>query len=184
MSKLYSEAAFVLKKYRNKSGGIKNLVYNGRFKSNKKAIYALVCQTEIYFDIIQAIIPSTLKKQIKQIYLLEIMLYDLLFNKKNKGIRGGGQVKRIILSYKTQLDLNLKKYLQQHNITSINDIIKPENIINLPRYVRINTLKANVTLKFIKDYFIKKEAYTFYEHKPANLSILLEKKNYFFIQMI
>lgn len=52
--------------------------------------------------------------------MIHVMVYDLLFG---KGIQGGGQLKRLLTSYKTRLDSFLVRLKVRAKVSDVNDLI-------------------------------------------------------------
>jgi hypothetical protein len=52
--------------------------------------------------------------------MIHVMVYDLLFG---KGIQGGGQLKRLLTSYKTRLDSHLVRMKVKAKVSDVNDLI-------------------------------------------------------------
>ena len=96
MSRTYIEAAEVLKTIMHRKGGLKSAVYESGMKEKRMA-YALVTQTLKYKSVLEEIVASVkpLREGDVKKEVMLVMLYEHLFGQK---IRGGGQVKRLIVA--------------------------------------------------------------------------------------
>jgi putative methyltransferase len=143
MVNFYDVAAKILDKVLKKQGTIKSLVMSEK-GTDKKLLYALVCESLKYRQVIEEIMDTTqIAKQEKKMprILLMVLIYDLLFG---KGIRQGGEYKKQIMRHKSRLHSELVKIKVKRKCNSNQDLI-PEHIQNaivIPRYVRVNTLKV------------------------------------------
>ncbi|KAJ4769818.1 S-adenosyl-L-methionine-dependent methyltransferases superfamily protein [Rhynchospora pubera] len=144
------EAAGVLRQVlrgdatRRASASIKSLVYSPSVR-NKKATFALVCQTLKYLPVIKEIITSTAilsNKWKKQEELIYITVYDIIFGKE---IGTNGPVEKYISQHKEALESALAKMCVRRKVKSIEDLLpnKTEDMPK-PRFLRINTLKIDV----------------------------------------
>ncbi|CAK4610430.1 hypothetical protein LEN26_006423 [Aphanomyces euteiches] len=159
MSTLYAEAAGVLEGLFRRSGGLKSLTYADKIKS-KRACFALVCQTLRFkplLDQLIAAVPELAKllkrskskqtdnKRPSHQALFYIAIYDLLFG-KDKKIQGGGYVKKTVLQHANALKTALVRLKIKQKVKSDEDLLPEENrsAPQLPRYARINTIRAQV----------------------------------------
>ncbi|KAF0699330.1 Aste57867_10120 [Aphanomyces stellatus] len=170
MSTLYAEAAGVLEGLFRRSGGLKSLTYADKIKS-KRNCFALVCQTLRYKPLLDQLIAACpdlaklLKKSSKQQKgsekgekgahkkpstpshqaLFYIAIYDLLFG-KDKKIQGGGYVKKTVLQHANALKTALVRLKIKQKVKADEDLLPEENRMTpkLPRYARINTLRAPI----------------------------------------
>uniref|UniRef100_A0A1I7SW77 SAM_MT_RSMB_NOP domain-containing protein n=1 Tax=Bursaphelenchus xylophilus TaxID=6326 RepID=A0A1I7SW77_BURXY len=146
MDNLYASVAKVLELTVSKKSSLRTAVYNHKFK-NKKQLLRLSCETLKYRayltkilecqDVMRHIIKCDKLNNQKELCL--ILLYELVFG---KGVSlGDKQIKRAVLGAK-------KDILTEHQAL-MDDGIDPESIaktesIVLPRYGRVNTLKAGM----------------------------------------
>lgn len=174
---LYVKAAEILDKVEQKRGAIKTLVYESKFQ-NIKQLFALVCETQKYSTIIQEIINSTklLKDTKLRISLAKVLVHDLLFG---QGLKCGGAWKAMMMKHRPRLQSALARIKVKQKVSRNEDLL-PANVRmpagdQLPRYVRVNTLKTSV--KDVIDY-LKREGFTYQGHAYGiqDLSRLSEKE--------
>ncbi|KAH6576765.1 hypothetical protein BASA62_001216 [Batrachochytrium salamandrivorans] len=153
---LYDKAALILVKLNKQQGTIKGLVMKEDPK-NKKLLYAVVCETLKYREVIEMIIESSdiRKSEPKKLPkpLLTVLVYDLLFG---KGLKNAGKYKAMLLRHRSRLNAELVKIKVRRRCKNNADLI-PEHIRNaivLPRYVRVNTIKT--TLDKVVKHFVSK----------------------------
>ncbi|XP_031483339.1 25S rRNA (cytosine-C(5))-methyltransferase NSUN5 isoform X2 [Nymphaea colorata] len=125
---------------------IKTLVYSPSVR-NKKATFALVCQTLKHLPLIKKIVAATdiltgkLKRQEELVY---IIAYDILFGQAMTSI---GVAEYSVLSKKDVLLSALAQICKQENVKCYKDLLIPvhknPDFPNL-RFVRVNTLKMDV----------------------------------------
>ena len=123
------------------------LVHSNQSMVDKKLLFALVCECLKYREILQELVEKAGIKE-KQLQkskgMLHLLCYDLLFG---KGIKNGaGQLKPLLLGYKSRLNGELVKIMVKRGIRNKADLI-PEHIRNqiiIPRWVRVNTLKTTM----------------------------------------
>ncbi|GLT25612.1 hypothetical protein SLA2020_007320 [Shorea laevis] len=126
-------------------GSIKSLVYSPSVK-NKKATFALVCQTLKHLSIVKDVLEtanilnSRWKRQEELIY---IITYDILFGQEISFI---GDAEKFLLRHKDALQSALARILVRKKVKRVEDLIdlyqKPDT--SKPRYVRVNTLKLDI----------------------------------------
>ena len=128
----------------------------------KKRVFALVCQYLKYRNILKEILSSVKlgneKKEInskkgskngekemseadKKQIMLELIVYDLLFG---KGIEGKGALQQKVSTNQVRLQSELARMKIKKKVMKNEDLL-PEHLrnpITLPKYVRVNTLKA------------------------------------------
>ena len=141
---LYKCAEGILIKLRKQNSSVKNLVYaEGKKIKNIKQLYALVCETLKYKDVVQDIInQSKIFKNSKISDELSCLLvYDFLFG---KGIQCGGRFKAMIQSRKILLQSTLTKVKVQRKVMDNKDLVSQncKNVVEISKYLRINTLLA------------------------------------------
>lgn len=123
---------------------IKSLVYSPSVR-NKKATFALVCQTLKYLTILKSALSAAnllSAKWKKQATLLYVTAYDILFGQK---IGTTGLVEKLIMLHKDALEAALSKLCAQKNVKCIDELLLDNNkhALPKPRYVRVNTLKID-----------------------------------------
>ncbi|KAK2654474.1 hypothetical protein Ddye_014330 [Dipteronia dyeriana] len=126
-------------------GSIKTLVYNPSVR-NKKATFALVCQTlkhlPIIKDVLEAanILNSKWKRQLELVY---IIIYDILFGKE---ISLAGDAEKFLTLRKEAIQSALARLLVRRKVKYTEDLVAlyqtPD--VSKPRYVRVNSLKMDV----------------------------------------
>ncbi|XP_044142978.1 28S rRNA (cytosine-C(5))-methyltransferase [Bufo gargarizans] len=158
---LYQTAAGILEKLQRKEGAVKTFVYDSGFK-NVRQLYALLCETLRYSQVIEEIISSSglicgTKKL--PMNLAKVLVYDLLFG---KGLQCGGRWKSTILAQRARLHAELAKLKVKKKVSSNQDLVTSmggsSDGHSLPRYVRINTLKTS--MNDVITYF-KRKGYTY-----------------------
>ncbi|EPX70822.1 rRNA methyltransferase [Schizosaccharomyces octosporus yFS286] len=138
----YIHAATILDDLSQKKGSIKQLVFNSK-KHDPKRTYALVCETLKYKHVLDEVIESAklldLEKKIKK-NLARVLVHDLLMSKR--GISAStGLIKEAILRHKTRLNAEFVKLKIRKRVKSHEELAL-KNPVTLPRWVRINTVKA------------------------------------------
>ncbi|XP_010091968.2 probable 28S rRNA (cytosine-C(5))-methyltransferase [Morus notabilis] len=142
-------------------GSIKSLVYRPSVR-NKKATFALVCQTLKHLCIIKevlnadGILNSKWKKQEELVY---IIVYDILFG---QAILSTGDAEKFLSGRRDALVSGLASLLKRRKVKNVQELIalyqSPD--ISKPRYVRVNTLKLDVEsarLELEKQYSVQKD---------------------------
>ncbi|KAI8925045.1 S-adenosyl-L-methionine-dependent methyltransferase [Entophlyctis helioformis] len=153
---LYDTAARILDKALKQEGTIKGLVMQAPEAQDKKLLYALVCETLKYREVLEAILEAagTLKAEKKKLRptLALVLVYDLLFG---KGVRNAGPYKALMLKHKSRLNAELARIKIRRkckdNVDLIPDYIR--NAVVLPRYVRVNTIQT--TVDKVIEHFVK-----------------------------
>lgn len=160
---LYNKAADILDKVEQKRGAVKTLVYDSKFQ-NIKQLFALVCETQKYSTVLQEIINTTklLKETKLRINLAKVLVYDLLFG---QGLKCGGSWKAMMMKQRSRLQAALARMKVKQKVSRNEDLLpsnmrKPEGD-QLPRYVRVNTLKT--TVEDVIDY-MKREGFSYQGH--------------------
>ncbi|TVU33089.1 hypothetical protein EJB05_24874, partial [Eragrostis curvula] len=142
------EAAAVLRRVlrgdaaKRSAGSIKSLVYSPTVR-NKRATFALVCQTLKYLSVLKEVLASTgvlnskLKKQEELVY---VTAYDILFG---QGIAVSGSPEQVIMLHKDTLRSALQKVCARKKVSSVEDLLsKKTSVKPKPRFLRVNTLKT------------------------------------------
>ncbi|WBW73476.1 rRNA (cytosine-5-)-methyltransferase Rcm1 [Schizosaccharomyces osmophilus] len=138
----YIHAATILDDLSQRKGSIKQLVFNSK-KHDPKRTYALVCETLKYKHVLDEVIQCAklpdLEKKIKK-NLVRVLVHDLLMSKR--GISAStGSIKEAILQHKTRLNAEFVK-LKIRNKVKSHEELALKNPVTIPRWVRINTVKA------------------------------------------
>ncbi|XP_078176807.1 S-adenosyl-L-methionine-dependent methyltransferases superfamily protein isoform X1 [Carex rostrata] len=144
------EAAGVLRQVlradatRRATASIKSLVYSPSVR-NKKATFALVCQTLKYLPVIKEILTSTAilsNKWKKQEELIYVTIYDIIFGQE---IATDGLVEKYIIRHKEALESALAKTCVRRQVKSVEDLLPNKNRdVPKSRFLRVNTLKIDV----------------------------------------
>ncbi|XP_060764991.1 probable 28S rRNA (cytosine-C(5))-methyltransferase isoform X2 [Neoarius graeffei] len=175
---LYMKAAEILDKVEQKKGAVKTLVYDSKFQ-NIKQLFALVCETQKYSPVLQEIIENTrlLKDTNLRRNLAKVLVYDLLIG---QGIKCGGSWKAMMLKHRSRLQAALARIKVKRKVSRNQDLL-PSSLqhntgVDIPRYVRVNTLKT--TVEDVIDY-LKREGFS-YQGKASQLEDLccLSGKNF------
>ncbi|XP_010273967.1 PREDICTED: probable 28S rRNA (cytosine-C(5))-methyltransferase isoform X1 [Nelumbo nucifera] len=140
---------------------IKSLVYSPCVR-NKKATFALVCQTLKHLPILKDVLGATTilnGKWKKQEELIYVITYDILFG---QAIVLMGAAEKFLLLQKDALQSALAKLLVKKKVKQVEDLLllyqTPE--VTKPRYVRVNTLKLdveNALCKLERQYMARKD---------------------------
>ncbi|KAJ1278549.1 hypothetical protein BS78_04G088100 [Paspalum vaginatum] len=141
------EAAAVLRRVlsgdaaRRAAGSIKSLVYSPTVR-NKRATFALVCQTLKYLPILKealglsGVLNSKWKKQEE---LILVTAYDILFG---QGIAVSGSAEQLIMLHKDTLMSALEKICAKRKVSSVEELLGKKTAVKpKPRFLRVNTLK-------------------------------------------
>ncbi len=143
----YAPAAKILNEIWTKRKGLKTVVYSkeGELKCSTST-YAICCHVLKERPLLAKLLKKVPKIQAKNQGLVYILLYELLMG-PNKKIRGGGALKRQIMSQIDTLQEHFKEiseeegWVDENNSKTSGVSSKPNSTI--PRYVRINTLVAD-----------------------------------------
>lgn len=124
---------------------IKTLVYNPSVR-NKKATFALVCQTLKCLPLIKEVLDTAAvlnNKWKRQEELMYIITYDLLFGKE---IPSSGTAEKFLFPRKAALETALAKILVKRKVERVEDLLAQYQTPDVvkPRFVRVNTLKLDV----------------------------------------
>lgn len=174
---LYLKAAEILEKAESKQGALKTLVYDSKF-SNIKQLFALVCETQKFSSVLEEIIESTkLLKQTKlRMPLAKVLVYDLLLG---QGVKCGGSWKTMMMKHRPRLQAVLARMKVKKKVSRNEDLL-PASVQQrvgdqLPRYVRVNTLKT--TVEDTVDY-LKREGFTYRGQASKLDDFILKGKNF------
>ncbi|KAA8546227.1 hypothetical protein F0562_003034 [Nyssa sinensis] len=126
-------------------GSIKSLIYSPSVR-NKKATFALVCQTLKHLPIIKDVLEAASilnSKWKRQGELMYIITYDILFGQAALLV---GDAEKFLLLRKDALQSALAQLLVRKRVKSVKDLVALHQIPDVlkPRYVRVNTLKLDV----------------------------------------
>ncbi|KAG0454697.1 hypothetical protein HPP92_023989 [Vanilla planifolia] len=129
---------------RRAAASIKSLVYSPSVR-NKKATFALVCQTLKYLQVLKDVLAASNVLSAKwkmQAELIYVTAYDVLFGQK---IGMTGAVEKHIMIHKHVLESTLLKFCANKGVKFIEELLlhNPSSVVAKPRYIRVNTLKMN-----------------------------------------
>nr|XP_055195611.1 28S rRNA (cytosine-C(5))-methyltransferase isoform X2 [Nyctereutes procyonoides] len=144
---LYATAASVLANVESRRGSIKGLVYASSFQ-NVKQLYALVCETQRYSAVLDAVIASAgllrAEKKLRP-HLAKVLVYELLLGRGFRG--GGGRWKPLLDRHQARLKAELARLKVQRRVSRNEDLLqvgsRPGAASQVPRFVRVNTLKTS-----------------------------------------
>ncbi|KAJ0031998.1 hypothetical protein Pint_13728 [Pistacia integerrima] len=142
-------------------GSIKSLVYSPSVR-NKKATFALVCQTLKHLPIIKEVLETSSilnSKWKRQEELVYIITYDILFG---QDILLVGDAEKFLMLHKDAIQSSLARLLVRKKAKCIEDLtaLYQTPDVTKPRYVRVNTLKMDVdsaVLELGKQYMVRKD---------------------------
>ncbi|KAL6502042.1 putative 28S rRNA (cytosine-C(5))-methyltransferase [Orobanche gracilis] len=125
-------------------GSIKSLIYSP-FIRNKKATYALVCQTLKHLSVIKDVVEEAnvlSAKWKRQMELVYILTYDLLFGQEFPSI---GDAETYLMLKKDALRSALSRILSCKGVKNVEDLMALDTFTEFrkPRYVRVNTIKID-----------------------------------------
>ncbi|XP_057432245.1 25S rRNA (cytosine-C(5))-methyltransferase NSUN5 [Lotus japonicus] len=161
------EAAKILKTVlegdakRRALASIKTLIYKPSIR-NKKATFALICQTLKHLPIIKDVLEASSilnTKWKKHQELIYIILYDILFGQEVSVV---GDAEKYLMRHKGALHATLKQLLAQRKVKTVKQLVAQYHVpeISVPRYVRVNTLKLDVEsalLELREKYSVQKD---------------------------
>ena len=139
----YHNAGRMLSEILTHKKSLKKIAFKSQKLTCSKSTYAQVCNTLQHKATLDSILnhnsgylrKSIQIEKVRNIGLVYILLYELLFGKYNS-IRGGGALKRQITKMETELR-STKDVVLKQNGGPIHSVLPV-----FPRYVRINKLKA------------------------------------------
>ncbi|XP_035241362.1 probable 28S rRNA (cytosine-C(5))-methyltransferase [Anguilla anguilla] len=158
---LYLKAAEILDKVERKEGAVKTLVYDSKFQ-NIKQLFALVCEAQKFSAVLQDIITATklLKDTKLRMNLAKVLVYDLLIG---QGLKCGGSWKAMMTKHRSRLQSELARMKIKKKVSRNQDLLSTSSGQiegnQLPRYVRVNTLKT--TVEDVIDY-LKREGFNYH----------------------
>lgn len=174
---LYMKAAEILEKAERKQAALKTLVYDSKFV-NIKQLFALVCEAQKFSAVLEEIIESTkLLKQTKlRMPLAKVLVYDLLMG---QGLKCGGSWKSMLMKHRPRLQAALARMKVKKKVSKNDDLLPPSvkrlSADQLPRYVRVNTLKTSVDDAV--DY-LKRDGFTYLGQASSLGELTLQKKEF------
>ncbi|KAI6682185.1 hypothetical protein NL676_036066 [Syzygium grande] len=123
-------------------GSVKSLVYSPSVR-NKRATFALVCQTLKHLPIIKKILEDAHivnSKWKRKEDLLFIATYDVLFGEAKQST---GDAEEFIIHHKIKLQSALEQLLSRKKVNGVDELtaLYQKGDTPKPRYVRVNTLK-------------------------------------------
>ncbi len=143
----YAPAAKILNEVWTRRKGLKTVVYSkeGELKCSTST-YAICCHVLKEKPLLSKLLKKVPKIRAKNQGLVYILLHELLMG-PNKKIRGGGALKRQIMSQFDALQAEFQKLAEGEGWTDENDATTTNAAktkgTTIPRYVRINTLIAD-----------------------------------------
>ncbi|KAF9977506.1 hypothetical protein BGZ73_005777 [Actinomortierella ambigua] len=162
----YKQAADILDQLGRKEGSIKGLTLGNAKVTDKKRMYALICETLKHNTVLSVVLQEskllTLEKKLSRSLAL-LLLHDLLM--QNRGIQATDSwpLKQAVMKHKTRLKAEFVK--AKIKLGARNDgLVEGEEEIIMPRYVRVNLLK--MTLQQVVDAFVA-DGWTFLSTPPS-----------------
>ncbi|CAL0305759.1 unnamed protein product [Lupinus luteus] len=140
---------------------IKSLIYKPSVR-NKKATFAIICQTLKHLPIIKHVLDSSSilnSKWKRQQELIYIIVYDILFG---QAVSLVGDAEKYLMRHKEALHSSLKQLMIQRKVKDVKQLVALHQVpdVSLPRYVRVNTLKLDVDsalLELREKYSVQKD---------------------------
>lgn len=121
---LYAAAAAVLAGVESRQGSLKGLVYSSNFQ-NLKQLYALVCETQRYSAVLDAVIASAgllrAEKKLRP-HLAKVLVYELLLGKGFRG--GGGRWKALLGRHQARLKAELARLKVHRGVSRNEDLLQ------------------------------------------------------------
>ncbi|KAI8064524.1 S-adenosyl-L-methionine-dependent methyltransferase [Gongronella butleri] len=159
----YQHAGRIIDKLNRHEGTIKGLILGDATVRDKKKMYALVCETLKYKQVLNEIIDTTklceIEKKLKRSLAL-VLLHDLLFTKRGIPVNSQAPLKQCITRHQARIKAELAKIKIKRGATSNEDLLsqKVKDAVLIPRYVRVNEHRSTVDA-MIKTF--EKGGYTF-----------------------
>ena len=119
----------------------------GQSVKNKRSSYALVCETLKFKSVIDEIFETTRffkETKLKRNGMVYVLVYDFMFG--HGRIQGGGLVKKKVLACSNRMQSALARIKIRQRVKENIDLLPPylRKPNPLPRYARINRLKATM----------------------------------------
>ncbi|KAG0237670.1 hypothetical protein BGW41_008335 [Actinomortierella wolfii] len=163
----YKQAADILDQLGRKEGSIKGLTLGNAKVTDKKRMYALICETLKHNAVLSVVLQEskllTLEKKLSRSLAL-LLLHDLLM--QNRGIQASDSwpMKQAVMKHKTRLKAEFVKAKLKLGATA-DGLVDGEEEIVMPRYVRVNLLK--MTPQQVIDAFVA-DGWTFLSKPPSS----------------
>ncbi|XP_074045543.1 28S rRNA (cytosine-C(5))-methyltransferase isoform X2 [Macrotis lagotis] len=140
----------------------------GVTSKNVRQLYALVCETQRYSEVLEAVIGSAGLLEAERKLpppLAKVLVYELLLG---RGLRGG-RWKPVLARHQARLRAELARLKVRRRVSRNEDLLGPRpGAAPLPRFVRVNTLRSR--LEDAVDY-LKREGYG-YQGRASGLEEL------------
>ncbi|KAI8638121.1 S-adenosyl-L-methionine-dependent methyltransferase [Parasitella parasitica] len=158
----YQHAGRILDKLERHEGTIKGLIIGDPKVWDKKKMYALVCETLKYKQVLNELINASkiceIEKKLKRSLAL-VLIHDLLFTKRGITARNDVPLKQCVMRHQVRLKAELIKIKMKKGAILNEDLVsqKVKDAVLIPRYARVNEHKLSVQ-KAIKSF--QNEGYT------------------------
>ncbi|KAF9158231.1 hypothetical protein DFQ26_007856 [Actinomortierella ambigua] len=161
----YKQAADILDQLGKKEGSIKGLTLGNAKVTDKKRMYALICETLKHNTVLSVVLQEskllTLEKKLSRSLAL-LLLHDLLMQSRGIQATDSWPIKQAVMKHKTRLKAEFVKAKIKLGVRS-DGLVNGEEEIVMPRYVRVNLLK--MTLQQVIDAFVA-DGWTFLSAPP------------------
>ncbi|KAG0265927.1 hypothetical protein DFQ27_000291 [Actinomortierella ambigua] len=161
----YKQAADILDQLGKKEGSIKGLTLGNAKVTDKKRMYALICETLKHNTVLSVVLQEskllTLEKKLTRSLAL-LLLHDLLMQSRGIQATDSWPIKQAVMKHKTRLKAEFVKAKIKLGVRS-DGLVNGEEEIVMPRYVRVNLLK--MTLQQVIDAFVA-DGWTFLSAPP------------------
>ncbi|KAG0048140.1 hypothetical protein BGZ83_006856 [Gryganskiella cystojenkinii] len=162
----YKQAADILDRLGKKEGSIKGLTLGNADVTDKKRMYAVICETLKHNTTLSLVLQEskllTLEKKLTRSLAL-LLLHDLLLQSRGIQASDAWPMKQAVMRHKARLKAEFVK--AKIKVGAKKDgLIEGEEELLLPRYVRVNLLKSTpqkVIQQFITD------GWTYLESAPS-----------------